>query len=994
MLPLIGAALLAAALNPVTLVDPFVGTSGTVIGGPVDDYPGADAPFGMVQWSPDTPSSPPSGAYDYKDTALTGFSLTHISGAGCNIFTDFRVTPTVGTVQDPANVKLAFSHAGETATPGYYAVTAGSPAIKTELAVTPRTGAGAFTFPAVPQANLLINVSSDQAGANDSSFTVSGPREISGSVTSGSFCGLPNTFTAYVVMRFDRPFASYGTWHGTTVEPNTSSVRGPNAGGYVTFDTRTNATVHAQVSVSWVSVDGARANLQAEAKTWDVGAVRDATAAAWQRLLSEVSVEGGTPAEQRTFYTALYHSLLFPSLFSDADGSYRGFDNRVHHVAPGHAEYANFSGWDIYRTQIPLIALLAPHETSDMMRSMVDASAQMGWLPKWPVANGESGVMGGDSADPILAGAYAYGARDFNARAALRAMVKGASDTAGVPGQGWYVERQGLDEYLHYGYVTNAHTTDVSPVPNGASVTLEYSVDDFAIAEFARAVGDTATYNTYLRRSQNWTHLYDNSNGLIAPRDGDGAFMDTPITESGQSGFQEGNSWQYTWMVPQNLGGLVYAMGGRDAARSRLDWFFSQLNAGPAQPFAWYGNEPGFAAAWTYLYAGAPYREEAVARQVMSTLYLDAPDGIPGNDDLGAMSSWYAWNAMGLYPIDPPVPLLLVGTPLFTHVTLHSPGGTTLDIDAPNAGDGAPYVRGLRIDGIATNKAWLRLPLGGATALSFDVGSDPNTQFGAAIADAPPSFGIGPLAFPPSTLASLTAPPAFLDAQTTNAGTLAFTVSNPDSKPARVRLSASTTPGVTASLETTSITVPAASSATVNVGVKTTQRGLFDVFLRGNAANGAVLSHATGVVRVAGNAALPLGFVANFSGNTVMPIDPRTHAYGVPIPVGKSPGGIALSPDNARAYVANQASNDVSVIDTQKLQVVATVKTGGVPAGIQLAPTGNSSGLQTMPTVPRKRSIHRRSLRRRPSKSGVIPKASRFRRTAARFTSSIKMTTP
>ena len=236
----------------------------------------------------------------------------------------------------------------------------------------------------------------------------------------------------------------------------------------------------------------------------------------------------------------------------------------------------NFSDWDIYRTEVPLVALVAPGETGDMMQSLFDAYAQEGWLPRWPLVNGPSSVMGGDSVDPILAGAYAFGARDFDARGALSAMLKGATSLAPPPAQGWYFERWELhDEYLRRGYVVNTHTTSVSPVPNGASETLEYALDDFAIARLANAVGDRAAYSEFLRRSSNWSSLFDTATGAIAPRDADGAFMQPPLTENGQSGFQEGNAAQYTWMVPQDLRDLVAAMGGYRAAAAKLDEFLA-----------------------------------------------------------------------------------------------------------------------------------------------------------------------------------------------------------------------------------------------------------------------------------------------------------------------------------------------------------------------------------------------------------------------------------
>ena len=423
-------------------------------------------------------------------------------------------------------------------------------------------------------------------------------------------------------------------------------------------------------------------------------------------MLRRIIVAGGTPAQQRTFYTALYHTLLHPNVISDADGRYIGFDGRVHHVRAARTEYANYSDWDIYRTEVPLLALLAPGEASDMMQSLVDAAQQEnGWLPRWALVNGPTSVMGGDSVDPVIAGAYAFGAREFDARGALTAMVKGASTTAPPPGQGWYIPRWELDDrYLRDGYVVNTHTTSVSPEPNGASETLEYSLDDFAIARLAYAQRDMRTYAAFMRRSANWMTLFDGAGRSIAPRDADGAFVHAAIGENGQSGFQEGNAAQYTWMVPHDLRDLIAAMGGPADAVTKLDAFFSQLNAGQDKPYAWLGNEPSLGSPWVYLSAGEPWRAQEILRRALTTLYTDAPDGLPGNDDLGTMSAWYVWCAIGLYPQNPPVRYLDVGAPLFSSVTLRSPGGPVIEVHAPLAATDAAYVNALRVNGRATQQ--------------------------------------------------------------------------------------------------------------------------------------------------------------------------------------------------------------------------------------------------------------------------------------------------
>ncbi len=935
------------APGPAELVDPFIGTGGTSGVGLIDDFPGASAPFGMLQWSPDTPSLPPSGGYFYRDTAITGFSLTHLSGAGCFIFGDFSILPSVGAIEDPAHAKEPFNHAAEQASPGYYAVRLERTKVDVQLAATPRTGTGAFAFPSTGNANLLINVASDQAGVSDASFQVVSQDEVAGSATSGGFCGMPNVYTVYFDMRFDRPFTAHGTWNGKVITPDAVSVQGPESGGWVSFDATQNRMVRAKVAVSYVSIDGARKNIAAEARTWDVQGVRAQTAESWNALLGEVRVTGGATADRRMLYTSLYHALLSPTLFSDAGGTYRGFDDRIHRDSPGHDEYSNYSGWDIYRTQAPLMALLAPRQTSDMMQTLVHDAQQGGWLPKWPVANAYTGVMGGDPADAIIAGAYAFGARSFDRSAALRAMVKGASDTTSPLGQGWYHPRPGLDEYLKRGYVVNVHTTSVSPVPNGASETLEYAFDDFSIAQFARSIGRSDIYRRFRMRAQNWATLFETSSGLVMPRDADGAFMHTAITDNGQSGFQEGNAAQYTWMVPQAFGSLVSALGGPVSTVQRLDTFFTQLDAGQDKPYAWFGNEPSLVSPWVYAYATAPQRAQAVNRKAMRTLYAATPDGIPGNDDLGTMSAWWAWNAMGVYPANPAVPMLFLGAPLFQHVTIVSPSGRKIDIDAPQASAANDYITAVRVNGKPVDRAWIALPERGATSLEESLAERPNTSFATSAQSAPPQYAPAVLHFPASTTAQLAMQHPTLDVPPGTAGPLEFLVSNARGAP-EVGVTWKGLPPVGMTLSPdrgnvvarTDVRAPVRTSLSVTPSLGT---GLYNVPILGRAGNGAILERVTAVVRVVHpGEAVPLAYVANYSDATVTPFDPRTHAYGAAISVGRSPGGVALSPGGARLYTANQGSNDVSVVDTASQKVVRTVKMGKVPAGIRVSADGKT----------------------------------------------------
>jgi predicted alpha-1,2-mannosidase len=818
--------------DPTALVDPFLGTgSGGTVVGPVDMFPGASAPFGMLAWSPDTPSRPASGGYNYADSSTIGLSLTHASGAGCGIAGDVPILPTIGAIgTNPTAATEPFSHSAETAHPGSYATTlgTGSSAIGVSLAATTRTGIGEFSYPATTSANMLFKVGDSQASVNTAGVSVVGDNEVTGSVSAGKFCDMPNGYTLYFAAEFDRSFSGYGTWNGTTVTtgdrtmtsratsrtagrpapanaarvapPGTEakgsqqrtdlSASGPASGAWVSFDTSTNANVGMKVAVSYVSTAGAEANLRAEDPGWSEPAVAAKTRAQWRGLLSEIRIGGGTHDQQVQFYTALYHALLDPSTFSDANGEYLGMDAKLHRTARGQTQYTTFSGWDIYRDEVPLLAAVAPAQTSAMAQSLVNDAAQGGWLPKWPVANGYTDMMGGDSSDAIIAEAYAFGARDFDTRAALAAMVKGATQVQSSSdlGEGYYTERPGLASYLANGYVSNDEATSGSAVPDGASLTLEYATDDYAISAFAKDLGVTGTSRTFLGRSQNWTSLYNVDSGYLQPRDDAGNFpAGDPVTAGlgsfGQSGFQEGNAAQYAWMVPQDLGGLISAMGGNSAVDARLDTYFTQDNLGPNDPYYWAGNEVDLLAPWIYDYAGQPYKTQAEVHKLLDDVYSDTPGGEPGNDDLGAMSSWYVWGALGMYPQTPGSPVLVLGAPLFPRVQVNLPGHH-LALNAPGASDQG-YITHMSVNGKTGNRDWLPAQDltgasgGGATTVNLQISGTPDTKWAAAPADAPPSYASGPLSFPPGVIPSaVTTSPANLTATAGSSAqaTLTFTL--------------------------------------------------------------------------------------------------------------------------------------------------------------------------------------------------------------------------
>ncbi|HET6999292.1 MAG TPA: GH92 family glycosyl hydrolase [Solirubrobacterales bacterium] len=777
-LSLAAAVPMSAAADFAGHVNPFAGTRpgpGTFGGG--HNFPGAALPFGMVQWSPDTtPVAPHSGGYDHRDNHVTGFSLTHLSGAGCAIYGDFPFLPTTEPIDSsPAQpgggldgrFQPGFSHSEEAGRPGFYRVRlnpVGGADVDVALTATTRTGMARFRFPPSPHASVLINAGGSAQPNDFAAIEVDpGRREISGSASSGHFCGQRPRYRIYFAARFDRRFDAHGTWRGDsldrggrTAEDSQAPAENPRttaqAGAYASFDTRGSRVVTARVGISFVSVDGARANLAAESQRAGFAAIAARARNRWNQALGRVRVSGGPKRLLGTFYTALYHAFLAPRTFNDVNGSYLGMDGQVHD-AGGRTQYADFSGWDIYRSQIQLLSMLMPERASEMIGSLLADAEESGCLPRWSYANGQSMTMVGDSADPIIASAAAFGAGAFDQRAALAAMVRGATEPC-RSANGDYLQRQGLDAYLDLGYVpfnldTNTRNAnslygDPDSVWGSAATTLEYAVDDFAIAQFAaRSLRDRPSYLAFMRRSSNWRRLFNPASGMVEPRFADGRFPPSYDNLRG-GGFVEGNSAQYTWMVPQDPAGLIGRLGGSARAAGRLTHFLRQLNGGAGgthTDHALLGNEPTLHTPWLYNWMRRPYRTQAVVRRALLSLYDTSADGYPGNDDLGTLSAWYVFGVLGLYPEVPGVGVLAIGSPLFERTEVRLPQRRRALILASGRG---PYVQSLRLDGRGYAKPWTTYcALARGATLSFRLGSRPNRRWGAAAAAAPPSFGAG-----------------------------------------------------------------------------------------------------------------------------------------------------------------------------------------------------------------------------------------------------------
>ena len=698
----------------------------------------------MVQLGPDTTSDASSGSpsataagYSSGDTLLRGFSATHLSGAGCPVFGDVPLLPVVGPLPaDPAAATVAFGHEDEQVAPGSYRVQLGN-GVSVALVAGTRTGLAQFTFPRSPQARLLVKASGSLAGAEWARVRHLSPREVSVAVDSGAFCRSDSGYRVHVLLRFDRPVTARGTWGGRTTDDGRAAA-GPGVGGWVSFDTREDPVVRVRLGVSFVDAAGARRNLAAEDRGWVTQRYRSAAERAWSRELGRIDVAGGAPQDRRRLATALYHVLLHPTLLSDADGRYPGFDGRVHQVAPGRRHYTAIPGWDSYRTHLPLLAWLRPDVASDVVRSLQRSAREGGWLPRWPLVASYTGVMNGDSAAPVIAAAHAFGARDFNLPHVLARLVHNAEVTDGAPGQGWFQPRPGLADYLSRGYVPNTAPEPGWSQPHGASTTLEYALDDFAVSRLAGAAGRPGLTERFRARSGSWRTLLDDTRALLLPRDAAGVFPgDGYDPASCCNGFQEGNAVQYSWAVPQDMAGLLSALGTREQVLDRLVAFHSELNAGAGRPFAWMGNQPSLATPWASLWLRRPSHAADVVARVRRELWTGGPGGLPGNDDLGGLSAWYVWTALGLYPLTPGTATVWVTPPVFASALVRPSVGSATRIDL--RGDGS-HVRGLWLDGVSRSASWW----------SLAPGRRPSRVVVATTDSAAPAWGTDPRDVPPS----------------------------------------------------------------------------------------------------------------------------------------------------------------------------------------------------------------------------------------------------
>jgi predicted alpha-1,2-mannosidase len=728
-------------------VNPFIGTAV----GSGNTYPGPQVPFGMISWSPQSTDFgwSPAG-YNYNNDKINGFGLIHLSGAGCSATCELPFIPCTGDmnvspVANRAEYASIFSHTNETASPGYYSVKLSTWNIDFENTVKARSGIAHLDFPANSKANVILNPNADGVGLKDGCiFLDPTSRMISGWAKSGNFCGIQGSeYTVFFAAEFDRPFQAFGTWKNDRKNPGAASVSGPGLASYVTFDCTSNQRVTMKVGISFVSVANAKLNLNSEIPGWNFALVKATAVKEWNRCLNRIQVQGDDREDLTIFYTALYHSLMLPSVFEDVNGQYNGLDNQIHTVAPGHHFLATFSGWDTYRMQAQLWGLLYPEWASDFCTSFLAMSRQTqykggGGLPLWSMYNDETMVMAGYPADPYIANAYAFGATNFDLIALKNVMVDSGKNQRWC-GRNLNYTWDHLPEYEQYGYYPADVTGD------SCSKNVEFSVADFAIAQMCQKTGDKDNYDYFLKRSQSIFNLFNPEHGHLQSRNRDGQWK-TPFDRFAGDGFEEGNSVQYTWTIPFSLERLITLVGGREKSEAELDELTSHQATGYSYQSKYYdaGNEPCFGIMPVYNWLGKPWKAQEKVRAVTINCFADKPAGIPGDDDSGAMSAWYIFAALGVYPEIPGVGGVTILSPLFPKAVLNLPNGRKITITTQNAGRESKYIESMQINGRPNSKLWLDIDeLKQGAALDFVMGLQPNTHWGTARADAPPSFEPG-----------------------------------------------------------------------------------------------------------------------------------------------------------------------------------------------------------------------------------------------------------
>lgn len=770
-----------AAPAPSEYVDPFIGT-----GDNIHAFPGAAYPFGMVQLSPDTGGIHGlylmsdwkwCAGYNYSDSTILGFSHLHRSGMGVGDWGDVLFMPTTGAVltrpgEDDGpdrGYRSRFSHESETARPGYYSVFLDDYGIRAELTAGPRSGFHRYTFPESDSSHVIIDLGHGLGDAPvGGRLRIIGRDKITGTRSS---TGLMPFHKVHFCARFNRPFDSFGTWSGPLKKRGSRFEAGAEIGAFVDFRTEEGEEVLVRVGLSFTGEDEACLNLEADLPHWDFDRVREEALRAWDRELEKVRVKPGplenpAAAKERmtVFYTGLYHCFLFPATFSDADGSYSPIGNLpgLSRHADGFVYYSDYSTWDTFRSEMPLLILVQPERTRDMIRTMVAQFEDSGWLPTpQQFGNFHTEGMIGDHASCVILDAYLKGVRDFDVETAYRAMRKNAV-TPGlnvIPMVGAGIGRYGIIPYQLLGYVPADFSLSpqnplfIAPYAfnQGVSRTLAYSYDDFCVSWMAGEVGREADHRRFRERSRNYRNLFDPDTGFFRGRRATGGWMNRRDFDprAYYAYYTEGNGWQWTWSVFHDVGDLIALMGGTVEFNRKLDEFFSagsEVEAyqyfsvhigGQIGQYA-HGNEPSHHIAFLYDFSGRPWKTQELSRRIMRDLYGPGPEGLSGNEDMGQMSAWYVFSAMGLYPFCPG--MYLIGSPSFERAEVMMGGGKKLVILAGNASPENVYVQSAEINGRPLDRPWLsHAEIGEGAVLRFEMGPQPNRSWGSSPSSAPPS---------------------------------------------------------------------------------------------------------------------------------------------------------------------------------------------------------------------------------------------------------------
>ncbi|MFC7431890.1 MULTISPECIES: GH92 family glycosyl hydrolase [unclassified Agrococcus] len=757
----------AADVDRAALVNPFVGTESEG-----NAYPGATMPFGMVQPSPDNTNSYASTSYSYDDRRVWGFSQRHVNSAGCPAAGELLVTPT--TTEVPRTDREFLTIAGdEVAEAGYYAVALEN-AVTAELTATERTAVHRYTFPATESANVSFNLGQTLRDAGASSATWVDDRTLEGWIDNGGFCGGTDEQRYFFSLTLDRAPDERGTW-GADAAYVAGSTASESAGGsngaVAVFDTTQDQTVEVSIGVSFVDVDGARANRVAELEGGlDFDAVRGQANDAWNAMLGRIDITASDEL-QRIFATQLYKALLSPTIGSDVDGRYRGMDGAVH-VADGWTYHQTFSLWDTYRTQATLHGIIAPEIARDIVRSMHQHRIEGGWLPRWSLGGVETNIMAGDPVSAWLAENFALGTVPDDIHDELWGYLIENATTAPPEGVA-SVGRQSAEFYIENGHIPYYPEDEpglgqqFEEYRHGGSSTMEFAVSDAAIGAAAQRMGDDETAATFLERGQSWQRLWNPDvelsggfQGMVNAVTPEGEFVTTPeIAPVQQTGFHEGVPWQYQWMANQDFAGLQEVMGGTDGFLDRLDAYFDMeaLQAAPGErPESWDpggssyytsigynpGNEPTIMNAWLYASAGEPAHVNDVLAANLN-LFPNTPGGGVGNDDLGTLGAWYVMASIGIQPVVPGSGMLALNAPRVQQavVTLGE-SGETVTIAAPGATEATPsYVAGVSVAGEERTETWIdveQLRAGGEIAFSLTQDAA-STTWGTARADWLPS---------------------------------------------------------------------------------------------------------------------------------------------------------------------------------------------------------------------------------------------------------------